>query len=148
MTSDPVDALPDQWRKEADDRMIFPDPNDAECVRLRQAASELDRARAATHRVTTEPDVDIRTAYLLCSCGQRFLDAGALKIHLREAFPETPAPLTREQFALLVEYVVDHAGDHDDDCPEDATCECSMKPRNDAVNAACRYLSLLNGRHR
>jgi len=48
---------------------------------------------------------------------------------------------TPEQVALHEQYVVDHAADHDDDCPEDDTCECSFKPRNDAVNAVCCYLS-------
>lgn len=37
-------------------------------------------------------------------------------------------------------YVEDNGGDHDDDCPGDDTCECSCKPRNDAVNAICNAL--------
>lgn len=47
---------------------------------------------------------------------------------------------SRAQIDLLYEYVADHAADHDDDCPEDDTCECSYKARNDAVNACCRFL--------
>jgi len=48
--------------------------------------------------------------------------------------------LTREQVDLFWEYVIDNADDHDDDCPEDDTCACSYKPRNDAVNAVCDYV--------
>lgn len=51
--------------------------------------------------------------------------------------------LTPEQIKLHEQYVVAHAADHDDDCPCDDTCECSMKARNDAVSAVCRYLAAL-----
>lgn len=37
-------------------------------------------------------------------------------------------------------YVVDHAADHDDDCPGDDTCTCSFKARNDAVSRCVRWL--------
>lgn len=42
---------------------------------------------------------------------------------------------------VLVQFVIDTAGyGHDDDCPCDDTCNCSKKPLNDALNAACRVV--------
>lgn len=36
----------------------------------------------------------------------------------------------------LIALTVYHAGyPHDDDCPQDDTCECSAKPKNDRLNA-------------
>ena len=56
------------------------------------------------------------------------------------AAPPKAAP-TREQVTLHEQYVVDHGSDHDENCPGDDTCTCSMRPRNEAVNAVCRYLA-------
>jgi hypothetical protein len=43
----------------------------------------------------------------------------------------------------VCKYVEWHGGIHDDGCPQDDTCDCSAKPINDGVNAACRYLAEL-----
>lgn len=56
-----------------------------------------------------------------------------------------PLPLA-ELVKQLQLYVTDHGADHDEDCPEDDTCECSYKARNDAVNALCRLAALPLGR--
>lgn len=44
----------------------------------------------------------------------------------------------REAIAGLKKHIEWNGPDHDDDCPGDDTCECSMKPMNDGVNAAYR----------
>lgn len=49
----------------------------------------------------------------------------------------------RERSESILKYVEWHGGIHDDDCPQDDTCDCSGKPINDGVNAACRYLAAL-----
>lgn len=48
--------------------------------------------------------------------------------------------ITKEQAWHLLAYVVDHAADHDDECPGDSTCECSFYARNAAVNAVVKAL--------
>jgi hypothetical protein len=40
----------------------------------------------------------------------------------------------------IVAYVEWFGGLHDGECPEDDTCDCSGKPINDGVNAACKFL--------
>lgn len=47
---------------------------------------------------------------------------------------------TKADAWLLHTYVVDHAADHDDDCPGDDTCDCRFKARNDAVGRCVRWL--------
>lgn len=59
------------------------------------------------------------------------------RLALAPAGPPQPA---RKQATLLEQYAVDHGADHEDTCPADDTCDCRYKARNDAVNAACRYL--------
>ena len=53
--------------------------------------------------------------------------------------------ISSEDVELLVHYVIDHAGDHEEDCPCDDTCTCKYKPRNDAVNRLCHQLVELTG---
>ncbi len=82
-----------------------------------------------------EPDSDEKMV--------RRLDEWRLRAHgIADALAAPPEfALTPEQVALHEQYVVDHGSDHDEDCPGDDTCTCSKRPRNDAVNAVCRYLS-------
>lgn len=40
-------------------------------------------------------------------------------------------------------YVEDHAGDHDEDCPCDDTCECSYAARNSDVSRLCDLIDPL-----
>jgi hypothetical protein len=43
----------------------------------------------------------------------------------------------------LHDYVVWNGPLHDDACPGDDTCACSLKPLNDGANEACRFLRSL-----
>jgi|SRR6185437_4531386 len=62
------------------------------------------------------------------------------------AIIDASTQLNKEQFcrflsaqSLLREYVVDHAGDHDEECPCDDTCNCKFKQRNLAVDFMCKF---------
>jgi hypothetical protein len=48
--------------------------------------------------------------------------------------------MTPEARELMMNWIADHGADHDDDCPSDDTCSCSMKPKSDAINACCVFL--------
>lgn len=48
--------------------------------------------------------------------------------------------MTPEARELMMNWIADHGADHDDDCPGDDTCSCSMKPNSDAINACCVFL--------
>ena len=49
----------------------------------------------------------------------------------------------RADIELMIAYVVDHGGDHEDGCPCDDTCECWYAGRNAAVNRVCAFLEAL-----
>lgn len=51
-----------------------------------------------------------------------------------------PVGASGEPADALEKYVEWHGGVHDEECPEDDTCDCSWKWVNDGVNAAVRYL--------
>ena len=53
---------------------------------------------------------------------------------------ERHSELLRKQARALEAYVVHNGSLHDDDCPADDTCGCSLKWINDGVNAAIRSL--------
>jgi hypothetical protein len=44
----------------------------------------------------------------------------------------------------LLAYIEWHGPLHDDDCPEDDTCDCSQKRTNDAVNSAYRLIKAMS----
>jgi uracil-DNA glycosylase len=48
--------------------------------------------------------------------------------------------MTPEARELMMNWIADMGPDHDDDCPGDDTCSCSMKPKSDAINACCVFL--------
>src|SRR5262245_3149612 len=60
-------------------------------------------------------------------------------------FPVTTAnqgaPVTELRYWLrgLKAYVDWFGGVHDDECPQDDTCDCSGKPANDGINGAINY---------
>lgn len=61
-----------------------------------------------------------------------------------ESLLETIKGLHLERMAEAVETYAEWCGGvHDDDCPQDDTCECSSKWVNDGVNSACRFLRAL-----
>lgn len=45
-----------------------------------------------------------------------------------------------EVIKALEQYLDWHGSIHDEDCPEDDTCDCSWKPVNDGVNVALTHL--------
>jgi hypothetical protein len=49
---------------------------------------------------------------------------------------KTPADMVKA-LQVYIEWV---GALHDENCPEDDTCDCSCKPVNDGINAAVRYL--------
>lgn len=49
----------------------------------------------------------------------------------------------RDDHQKLIEYAEYHGADHDVGCPEDDTCSCQYKDRNDAVSRVCEYLHRL-----
>ena len=58
----------------------------------------------------------------------------------------TQRKLCVEMLAAFEKYVEYHGACHEEDCPEDDTCNCAHKPINDAVNAAIRRAQeVLNG---
>lgn len=79
-------------------------------------------------------------------CGRAVIALTEAQLERDDAREAAPAPVvTREQVCLHESYVMANGGDHEDDCPCDDTCDCAWKPRNDAVNAVCRYLAALTG---
>lgn len=48
--------------------------------------------------------------------------------------------MNAEERDLMMNWLGDQGADHDDDCPGDDTCSCSMKPTNDAISACCKFL--------
>lgn len=53
------------------------------------------------------------------------------------------ANFAKSDVDLLIEYVVAHGGDHEDECPLDDTCDCKFHQRNHAVNRICHHLEEL-----
>lgn len=73
--------------------------------------------------------------------GQWFVELGAdeyksLAAAVARLTAETRA-ITPDELRHLRFYVEASGGIHDEDCPQDDTCDCSWKPTLDAVNALC-----------
>jgi uncharacterized protein YodC (DUF2158 family) len=49
--------------------------------------------------------------------------------------------VSKSDVEFLIQYVVDHAGDHEENCPADDTCACKYFGRNQAVNRVCTELN-------
>ena len=111
-------------------------------------------------RCHAEQVLHIMAAPILCMCCGNLADGmDAAKEHANVC-PEDPAvqrlaarerdiaeavrhwEIIRRDTEMLREYVVDHGGDHDDNCPIDDTCECRFAERNAAVNRICNLTGI------
>lgn len=83
-----------------------------------------------------------------CELQDGFDTSKGIAENVRQLLAALASPPAEDEHALptkadawsLHAYVVDHAADHDDDCPGDDTCDCQFRARNEAVSRCVRWL--------